>query len=568
MLISKRIKLYFSLVSLAAVILTSITVGYLVYTLTVNIITEEKQKELEAFRDLKTIEIENYFKEIRSEVLVFSNNDTIVDALTKFTSAFHSYPKTKNQEKFYRDKYNEYLYKFKEGYLKRNGENDYGRDRMESLVTKRTLPIQYKYVINNPFKFTEKSNLYDVEDDSEYNKVHKAYHDELKKIKDKFEFYDIFLIDNEGNIVYTVSKEMDFGSSVSNQYLFTSSLGEVYEAIRKSDDKNEVVISDFKPYLPSFNMEAGFLATSVFNKQGKKIGVLAFQLSLDAINKIMTNNYKWEEVGLGKSGETYLLGPDYEFRSISRFAIQDLTGYLYALERAGMSKASLTKIRNRKNNIGIHAKKTLGAELAFKKREGFHIYKDYRNIEVLSSFKPLNIEGLNWVIIADIDKKEAYKPAHKVTYQIIMFSLAIALVVALFAWYMSSLLADVIMKPIKRYCKVIAEIAKTRNLTRRIEVKTKDELGEMAIQLNSLLESFQNSCKTTKESTLLMYKTAAKLKEIAAKSEHISAPSEEEEISKDVKEASTDINELCKKLEKISEDFEFLEEEAEKRSYW
>ncbi|MEI5604395.1 hypothetical protein, partial [Streptomyces brasiliscabiei] len=36
---------------------------------------------------------------------------------------------------------------------------------------------------------------------------------------------------------------------------------------------------------------------------------------------------------------------------------------------------------------------------------------DYRNISVLSSYTPVNFSGLNWVLISEIDTKEAFQAA-------------------------------------------------------------------------------------------------------------------------------------------------------------
>lgn len=579
MLISKRIKLYFSLVSLTAVLLTSLIIGYLVHTLTVNIITNEKQKGLEVFRDLKAFEIENYFKQIKSESLVLSNNSTIINALTKFNDAFKNFPKSKENTMLYQNNYQKYLNDFKQEYIKKNGDGNYDPKILLQLVNDDSIHIQQKYVIDNLNKFSKDKTKYKVEDDSEYGKVHNQYNEYITKIKEKLNFYDIFLINNNGDIVYNVSKEMDFGASLKQDYLATSSLGAVFTGALNAKDDNYVAVSDFNPYLPSLGLESAFIATPVVDKNGERIGVLAFELSIDAINTIMTSNYNWEDVGLGKTGEVYLLGPNYEFRSISRYLVEDLNKYLTTMEKVGMSKAALIKIRNRKNNIGIQVNKSKGALAAFNNREGFQIYKDYRNIEVLSSYKPLNIPELNWVILAEIDKKEAYAPVNKLKKELILFSILIAIVLSLFGWYISSLLTDVIMLPVKRYCKVITQIAKSKNLTKRIEVKTDDELGYMAKALNKLLESFQNSCKTTLKSAKIMHETADNLQKLVAKREkekiEMKDKKEEKKITKenfdydkDVQKASSELEALSGKLKTISEEFEFLEEEAEKRSYW
>ena len=47
------------------------------------------------------------------------------------------------------------------------------------------------------------------------------------------------------------------------------------------------------------------------------------QMPVDYINSAMTGDNGWEKDGLGKTGETYLIGEDYYMRSNSRFLIED-----------------------------------------------------------------------------------------------------------------------------------------------------------------------------------------------------------------------------------------------------
>jgi len=55
---------------------------------------------------------------------------------------------------------------------------------------------------------------------------------------------------------------------------------------------------------------------------GEKIGVLIFQAPVDKINDVMTSGNDWKGVGLGESGEVYLVGQDFKMRNNSRFLIE------------------------------------------------------------------------------------------------------------------------------------------------------------------------------------------------------------------------------------------------------
>ncbi|MBF0519430.1 MAG: cache domain-containing protein, partial [Nitrospirae bacterium] len=121
-------------------------------------------------------------------------------------------------------------------------------------------------------------------------------------------YYDMFLVDaDSGNIVYTVQKNLDFGTNLKAGPYSDSSLGKAFDIVVKSKEKGFTKIMDYDPYAPSNNAPAGFIAAPIFDGD-KKIGVLAFQLPIGRINDIMTNDKDWKGVGLGNTGECYIVG--------------------------------------------------------------------------------------------------------------------------------------------------------------------------------------------------------------------------------------------------------------------
>ncbi|NOQ34602.1 MAG: HAMP domain-containing protein [Methylococcaceae bacterium] len=114
---------------------------------------------------------------------------------------------------------------------------------------------------------------------------------------EQFGFYDVFLIDADGNVVYTVAKESDFGANVKTGALKSSGLGKIFAASR-----NQVAIQDFDWYEPS-KAYAGFLATPIIDNAGVYRGSAVFQISSKDINEIVQ-----QRSGLGKTGESYLVG--------------------------------------------------------------------------------------------------------------------------------------------------------------------------------------------------------------------------------------------------------------------
>ncbi len=139
---------------------------------------------------------------------------------------------------------------------------------------------------------------------------------------------------------------------------------------------------------------------------------MAFQLPADEINNVMTSSRNWESDGLGKSGETYLVGRDFLMRSLSRFLVEDPTKYAETLRSLGMDAAAINRIKQYDTSILQQPVRTEAATAALTGKAGTQIINDYRNIPVLSSYAPLRLEGLDWVILSEMDLAEAYAPIY------------------------------------------------------------------------------------------------------------------------------------------------------------
>jgi two-component system NarL family sensor kinase len=188
-----------------------------------------------------------------------------------------------------------------------------------------------------------------------------------------------------------------------------------------------------------------------------QLAVLAFKINADIINTIMLDNNPLN--GLGESGEAYLVGPDYLLRSTSRF--------------------------HSNSRHPIEAS-TQGVKFAFQDITGTSIFKDYRNVKVLSSYSKLNINGLNWVVLTEIDHQEAMIPiknyGYNITYILITLSLLLLGVVAI--------LANTIAAPIR----------KLRNETEKIASGIYEPIKDIKAEgeIMELIEAFNQMAKTIK----------------------------------------------------------------------
>ena len=335
--------------------------------------------------------------------------------------------------------------------------------------------LQYQFIANNPFPMGEKSNFTASDVPSDYNTAHQLFHPIFKNYMDRFGFYDIFLISaDSGHIIYSVSKEVDFGTDIAHGPFNNTGIAKVFDKVIKSTERDCIFMEDFSPYLPSYNAPASFIGAPIFNGSDK-IGVLVFQLPIDRINHIMTDGYQWENVGLGKSGETYLVGDDYLLRNQSRFLVEDFENYIIALKKTKVSNEVISEIIALNSSIGLQPIITEGTMSALEGTSGTRIFKDYRGVEVLSSFKPLDLDQVNWIIMSEIDTEEAFSSISIMFKRFSLWFIALGFV----AVVISLLLARSISRPVKVLTQRASELAQG-NLDDNIFLDQKDEIGILA----------------------------------------------------------------------------------------
>lgn len=330
----------------------------------------------------------------------------------------------------------------------------------------------------------QKTNWRICQSNAGYSRTHHTYHSHYNEFLKRFGYYDIFLVDNDGNVVYTVFKELDFATSLTHGPYAASDLAKTFRQANAMTDMNGWAISDFHPYTPSYEAQAGFIASPVM-KDGKKYGVLIFQMPISKINALMTSNRKWSDVGLGASGESYLVGADQTLRSDSRFLIEDKPGYLAAIKQAGIDSTTLAEIDARDSGIGLQPVTSPSATSALAGQTGFHIIPDYRNVAVLSSYAPLAFKGLHWAIIAEIDEAEAFAGITALKTDIMISVLIIITVIAVVAIVIAVWGANSMARPITRAVAIAENISKGR-FDNHIQVDRYDEIGALQQALEQM----------------------------------------------------------------------------------
>ena len=485
---------------------SSITVGWISYVSSKNALQTQTFDRLTSLQAAKSDEIERYFEQMIHQIQVISENPNTVNAIEQFSAAVRDLNDQPVDPELLKS--NGLLKKFYlEDFLPRvnSAFTSTALDpQTDAVATSALVPtsaaavyLQHHYIAANPNVVGEKHQLNRATGDtSEYAHVHAAYHPIFRSFLEKLGFYDIFLIDSQtGEILYSVYKETEFGTNLNSGPYGDTNMARAFRLANRTNSQSDTHFVDFEAYRPSLDAPAAFIATPIMRDQ-ERLGVLVFQIPTGRINEIMTSNGEWFEHGLGESGEIYLVGSDFTMRSASRFHKEDPVGYLENLTNLGYPQQKLDQLVRYNTSILNQTVNTDAALFALAGGRGTKIIKDYRQIDALSSYGPINFGSQQWAVIAEIDAAEAFAPVKALQKTIVIWTLAIAsLTVALGIWASHALAAPIVA--LTTAAKVVGKGGQVDPLTHR----SGDEVGELTDEFNRMVSNLKEQQATIDRQT-------------------------------------------------------------------
>ncbi len=168
--------------------------------------------QLAGVRRSKASEIEAYYQTIHSHVLTLSEDRMFIDAMREFRTSYQKLDKTPVPAEVLKAVLEDYRSRFYPEMQKLN----LARPRVADYLpfAPASLHLQFYYIVKNPYRAGRRRELKSAGDGSDYSRVHAKYHGPLRRIVEKFGYYDLYLIDYQSvRIVYDVNKDRDFATS-------------------------------------------------------------------------------------------------------------------------------------------------------------------------------------------------------------------------------------------------------------------------------------------------------------------------------------------------------------------
>jgi signal transduction histidine kinase len=433
---------------------------------------------LNAIHQTRCRQIERYFEDVGHHVLALSADESTVRALEEFRDAWTLLPASGAE---------------RTRQLRSHYETA-GLAEQWFPADPRIRALQYFFIAGNPHPAGSKDLLLTVPEAGLYGQVHSRYHPTLHRYQSAFGFYDIFLIEaRQGRVLYTVLKEIDLGVTLSEAPYRETTLARAFRKAMTLKESEKAVVEDYAPYAPSGFAPASFLAAPI-RRAGAVVGVLAIQVSVDEVNRVMHGDRRWQQEGLGETGHAYIVGADGALRSDTRFEIERPNEYFAQLKKAGVGSEVLDRIRRHGTAIlNLRINRELVEHLKGGGRET-EIGVDLRGVPVLRAHARLDVAGLEWSLVAEIEAQEALAPVRSLRNRIAGVGLLVAGVFVLAA----TLLARSVTRPVLALTESARKLG-AGDFRIRIPVTSDDEIGQLADSFNRMAEDLERTTVSKEE---------------------------------------------------------------------
>lgn len=246
-------------------------------------------------------------------------------------------------------------------------------------------------------------------DDSAWAEVHDARHESFAEFVVQSGVDDLYLIEPSVNvIVYSSAKNIDFGTSLLTGPHSGSALAVLIQSFGNNPAAGSVAIHDFTSYAAAGDEPSLFVASPVY--RGEVLaGYVAIRIGPDKISSITTNNGSWSAEG--ETGETYVVARDNLMRSDSRRFIEDRNAYVAAITAA--ESATEDQIRGMRvfgTTVRFQSLDDSDVDAALDEEPALVETISYSGADVLQARRALEIDGLDWAMISEIETREIEQP--------------------------------------------------------------------------------------------------------------------------------------------------------------
>jgi len=341
-----------------------------------------------------------------------------------------------------------------------------------------------------------------------------------------FGLSDIIMLNKDGQILYSAAKNTVYDNSKDNQSEINPEITELWKKVIQTQEAMMTDIYRDKPGAEA----ALYMGAPVFSLIGDLDAVLIFKIDSERINTLIS-----DKIGMGETGETYLVGKDFLMRSNSRSRPHN----------------AILKLRVDSNAV----------KLALKHQSGIAQTKDYQGARVLCAYSYLDLEkqlgtDFDWAIITQVNETEAFNLLNKLRINIFWTVIILVILVGFVGFLQSRIIARPINDLSYRFVMFndgdfsveMPESQKQRN----------DEIGLLLKSFTDWTRKFRKQMKRLMDSTNLLISSISRISTTASQ-----LASSASETSSSISEVTTTVEEVKQTSHVANEKAKYVSQSAD-----
>lgn len=396
---------------IASAMLTAAFIGAASYFTASKELHSVENRKILALTEMRKATIEDYLDSIRQDIRTLASSETVQQASLQFSAAW------------------------------------------AGLGEKQTEKLQKAYSTGSELPEDKRADLNFAKDGSQYSEIHKQFHPWFHQFLQERAYADIFLLDLEGNLVYSVRKHADYATNLEDGAYKDTDLGNAFRKAAELEKAGSLAFFDFNAYAARKGAPASFISAPVTDVDGQLLGVIAMQMPIDRINKIMGLS-----TGLGSTGESLIVGKDFLVRNDTRFA---------------------------ENSILKRRVETPAVQNALAGKSGREAWADGEGRQMTGAYAPLDFEGVRFAFVTQMAQAEINAPIVRLRNEMLVIAGIAMLLIGVCGYFLSRTLSG----PIIRMTSAMTKLSEGEKDTPVPAKGRNDEIGDMA----EALESFKQS---------------------------------------------------------------------------
>jgi methyl-accepting chemotaxis protein len=488
MKIARKLMFTMAAATLTAVITGVSLISALSYSHSKDALSLSVEQQFTAVAKGREQALQLYLQSLQDLLLSLANNRMTQEALYAMERPFGSYryevsnpgeAELRNQlQQWYQQQYQPYAKKIDPAYSV-DSSSWLAKANLETLL------LQHYYLQTNPNPPATASKLVDRADGSVYGQQHKKFHQSFVEVTDRYQLQELYLVAANGlNVVYSSHKTPVFATSLQQGAFSDTELAVTVNKVLKNP-KDGWQVSSPAPFRGYFEQQVIFFAAPVFNSlsgSDKPIGALVLQLPVAALTALINQQQQWPQIGLGQTGDSYLVTAEQKLLTSLRAEIENPTAFAN----------QYPSLKAKANHYGLAGQLAIASEetrAALNGQSGMTQTLDYREQPVLMSYQPVQIGQQQYALITQMDEEEAFYSLKDLTHQMLWYGLLVISVLAILAILLARQAGLAIARPLESLAGQIRQASDQHDLTIQFKSLGDDEMQSIAAALNHLFAS-------------------------------------------------------------------------------